>query len=107
MQHWIEMAVTIICAVFASSGFWTLMQKRSEKKDAKFQMILGLGHDRIKYICEYHIKQGFISTGDYEDLYKYLYSPYKAMGGNGTVEKLMEEIKKLPSFKETANEEEK
>jgi hypothetical protein len=99
MEHWIEMAITIICAVFASSGFWAFMQKRSEKKDAKFQMILGLGHDRIKYLCEQHIKNGWISTGDYEDLYKYLYVPYKAMGGNGTVEKLMEEIKKLPSFK--------
>ena len=68
MEHWIEMAITIICSVFASSGFWAFMQKRSETKDAKYKMILGLGHDRIKFLCEQHIKQGWISTGDYEDL---------------------------------------
>lgn len=96
MQHWIELAVTVICAVFASNGFWSLMQKFSEKKDAKFQMLLGLGHDRIKYLCEHYLEQGWISTSDYEDLYNYLYVPYRAMGGNGTAEKLMDQVKKLP-----------
>lgn len=96
MDHLIELGVTIICAVFASNGFWALMQKLSEKKDAKFQMLLGLGHDRIKYLCEYYIELGWISTSDYEDLYNYLYIPYKGMGGNGTAEKLMTQVKDLP-----------
>lgn len=96
MDHIIEIAVTVICAVFASNGFWALMQKLSEKKDAKFQMLLGLGHDRIIHLCEKYIEQGWVSTDDYENLEKYLYQPYKAMGGNGTAEKLMEQVKKLP-----------
>lgn len=96
MQHWIELAVTVICAVFASNGFWTLIQSRREKKDAKVQMILGLGHDRIIYLCKSFIKQGWIDVDDYDNLYNYLYLPYKAMGGNGTAEKLMKLVEQLP-----------
>lgn len=97
MQHFIEMAVTIICAVFASSGFWAVLEKIRERKDAKTQMILGLGHDRIIQLCKYHIEQGYISPDDYENLHDYLYKPYEAMGGNGSAKRLMEEVKKLPT----------
>lgn len=107
MHDYLEMAVTIICSILASSGLWALIEKVREKKDAKTQMILGLGHDRIIYLCKRFITQGYISADEYENLHDYLYVPYKAMGGNGTAERLMEEVKKLPSFKETANEEEK
>lgn len=95
-QHIFELAVTVVCAVFASSGFWALMQKLSEKKDAKTQMILGLGHDRIIYLCKHYIEQGWIDADEYENLYEWLYKPYKAMGGNGTAEKLMGQVEKLP-----------
>lgn len=97
MQHFIEMAVTIICAVFASSGFWAVLEKIRERKDAKTQMILGLGHDRIIQLCKYHIEQGYITPDDFENLYDYLYLPYEAMGGNGSAKRLMEEVKKLPT----------
>ena len=96
MQHWVEMAVTVICAVFASSGFWAWRQKKAEAKDAKTQMILGLGHDRIIHLCKYYIGQGWISTDDYENLYEYLYKPYELMGGNGTAKRLMNEVTGLP-----------
>lgn len=96
MQHLIEMAVTIICAVFASSGFWAIIEKHRDNKDAKTQMILGLGHDRIIQLCKVYIKQGYITSDDYENLHDYLYKPYEAMGGNGTAKRLMEEVKKLP-----------
>lgn len=104
MQHWIELAVTVVCAVFASNGFWSLMEKLREKKDAKYKMILGLGHDRIMQLCEKYLEQGWVSVNDYEDLYKYLYLPYKAMGGNGTAEKLMGLVEKLPTSLPTQKE---
>lgn len=95
MWHWVELAVTVICAVFASNGFWTLIQARRDKKDAKVRMILGLGHDRIIHLCKFYLEQGWISTDDFENLYEYLYLPYKAMGGNGTAQRLMERVEKL------------
>lgn len=96
MQHWIELAVTVICSVFMSNGFWTLIQSRRDRKDAKTQMILGLGHDRIIHLCKYYIEQGWISADDYENLYQYLFKPYEEMGGNGTGKRLMDEVRSLP-----------
>lgn len=106
MQHWIEMAVTVICSIFASSGLWALIEKRRENKDAKTQMILGLGHDRIIHLCKWFIEQGYITADDYENLHDYLFKPYEMMGGNGSAKRLMDEVKKLPiSKKEHVNEE--
>lgn len=106
MQHWFEMAITVICSVFASSGFWAIIEKRRESKDAKTQMILGLGHDRVIYLCKSFLEQGYISVDDYENLHDYLYKPYEAMGGNGSAKRLMEQVKKLPLHK-SVNENEK
>lgn len=91
-----QMAVTVICAVLASSGFWAWMTARREKKDAKTKMLLGLGHDRIVSLAMKYIERGWITQDEYEDLSKYLYAPYQEMGGNGTAERLMTEVRKLP-----------
>ena len=91
---------SIILAVFASSGFWAfllaIVQKKMEKKDAKTQMILGLGHDRIMDKCEKYLNKGWLTSDEFEDLDKYLYQPYRKLGGNGTAEKLFDDVKKLP-----------
>lgn len=95
-----DLLLKVAGIVFASTGFWTflvtIIQKKLDKKNASSRMLLGLGHDKIKFLAERYIAQGYISSDDYEDLVKYLYEPYRAMGGNGTAEKLMEEVKKLP-----------
>lgn len=95
-MHAIDMMVTIIISVLGSSGLWAFLQKKSERKDASRLMLLGLGHDRIITLCEKYISRGSLSHDEYENLYEYLYKPYKEMGGNGTAERLMEEVKKLP-----------
>lgn len=96
MPIWAEMLIAVLIAMLGSSGMWAYLQSRHEKKDAKTKMILGLGHDRIVFLCMQYIERGWISNDEYEDLVKYLYYPYKDMGGNGTVTKLIDEVKKLP-----------
>ena len=96
MQPWIQMVITVVCAVLASSGFWAWMTNRRDKKDAKTKMLLGLGHDRIISLSMRYIERGWITQDEYEDLNKYLYLPYREMGGNGTAERLMIEVRKLP-----------
>lgn len=96
-MHFLEMAVTVVAAVLASSGFWAFIQSRREKKDAKTQMILGLGHDRIVNQGIEYLKRGWITPDEYENLYEYLYKPYEKMGGNGSAKKIMAEIKTLPT----------
>lgn len=50
MPQFVETLITVLCAVLASSGFWALIQKLTDKKDAKTQMLVGLAHDRILYL---------------------------------------------------------
>lgn len=96
MAPWIQMVITIVCSVLASSGFWAYLMNKRDKKDAKTRMLLGLGHDRIISLAMEYIGRGWITQDEYEDLNKYLYTPYQEMGGNGTAERIMLEIRKLP-----------
>lgn len=96
MDNWIQMAVTVVCAVLASSGFWAYLQKRNENKDVKTQMLIGLAHDRIIYLGMQYIERGWITQDEYENLKEYLYKPYEKMGGNGSAKRIMQEVDKLP-----------
>lgn len=91
-----DVIVTIVCALIASSGFWAIMAKRLEKKDNKSKLLIGLGHDRIMSLGMEYIKRGWITTDEYENLNHYLYTPYKEAGGNGSAERIMQEVNKLP-----------
>jgi hypothetical protein len=92
----IQSVVTILCAIVASSGFWALMQKRGEKKTCADKMLIGLGHDRILYLGMEYIERGYITRDEYENLNDYLYKPYKELGGNGSADRVMREVDKLP-----------
>ena len=92
--------LTIVGSIFASTGFWAfvtyLMQRRDKKVSTEGKMLRGLAHDRICYLGEVYIKQGYISKDDYENLHDYLYKPYEELGGNGTAKRIIDEVKKLP-----------
>ena len=94
----VQLIVTIICSVMASSGFWMYIQKRHETKDIKIELLIGLAHDRIMFLCSEYIKRGYITKEEYENLYEYLYKPYEKMGGNGSgsAKRIMTEVDKLP-----------
>lgn len=89
--------LTILSSVLASTGLWGLLtrifEKKSTRKDAQTEMLIGLAHDRICYLGEKIIERGWITRAEYENLHDYLYVPYHALGGNGTAEKIMTEIK--------------
>ena len=102
-----EQIVAIIVTIFASTGFWSFLQSRFQRRDekereknkaesAETQMIKGLGHDRICYLGECYLEKGYITKDDYENLHDYLYVPYKKLGGNGTAERIMKEVEQLP-----------
>lgn len=97
MMHFLELAVTVLVSVLASSGFWAYIQSRRDKKDAKTQLLLGLAHDRIMSQGVAYLKRGWITPDEYENLHDYLYLPYQKMGGNGSAKKIMEEVKNLPT----------
>lgn len=92
----IQIIVTIVCSVLASSGVWTIISKRLDQNTASNKMLKGLGHSKIVETGMKYIDRGYITKDEYEDLYTYLYEPYKALGGNGSAERIMDEIKRLP-----------
>ena len=96
MEQWLQLAITIVCSVIASSGFWAFITKRAERKDIKTEMLIGLGHDRIMSQGMMYIERGYITSDEYENLYEYLYKPYKKMGGNGSAQRVMNEVTRLP-----------
>lgn len=95
MPIWMEFSLAIFASVLASSGLWSFIQKKQEKKDIRAKLLLGLAHDRIIYLGTKYIEQGYISHTDYENLHDYLYLPYKEMGGNGSAKKIMEAVERL------------
>lgn len=96
MDPYIQMLVTIVVAMLGSSGLWAVLSKVMDKRSAQSRMLVGLGHDRIEHLSKHYIDRGFITMDEYENLYRYLYQPYKALGGNGSAERFMNEVSKLP-----------
>lgn len=92
----LEVLVTIFCSIIASTGLWTFVQKRLERKDDRTKMLVGIAHDRIIFLGMQYIKRGWITQDEYENLYDYLYVPYHNSGGNGSAERVIDEVKKLP-----------
>ena len=90
--------ITILAAVgsmFASTGFWSYITWKREKKDTDKRLLLGLAHDRLINLCAKYIHRGYITHEEYDDLVNYLYKPYKDRGGNGTVDKFMKQVDTL------------
>lgn len=95
-----ENVLPIIIAVFASSGFWafaTAVYTNMKKKDsAETRLLLGLAYKEISDRCNQYLDRGYITVDEYKDLNKYFYEPYRERGGNGTCEKLFNEVSRLP-----------
>ena len=96
MGEWWQIAATVAVAVLGSGGFWAILQQRSGAKDINKKMLLGLAHDKLLYLLMKYVNRGSVTADEFENVHKYLYSPYKEMGGNGVVEKLMREVERLP-----------
>ena len=91
----VDIILAIVSSLLASSGLWAYVFKKRNTRDAQNDMLIGLGHDRIMYLGMHYIKQGWISSEEYENLSKYLFEPYRALGGNGSAERIMKEVDKL------------
>ena len=109
----IHAIVSVLTAVLASGGLWNFLSKKQEirfeelerkrkeeaeaeeKNDVKTKLLVGLAHDRLIYLTNKYLEEGWISSENYENL-TYMYEPYIQGGGNGTVKRNMEKVEKLP-----------
>lgn len=93
---WVQLVVAVFASMFASTGLWAFITRKSERKSATTQLLLGMAHDRLVYLGMSYITRGSITHDEYEDYVKYLYEPYTAFGGNGLAERVMKEVTQLP-----------
>lgn len=96
MDPFTQMLITIAASLTASSGFWAWFMRKTDKKSATTQLLLGLAHDRIIFLGMEYLKRGWLTKDEYDDFIKYLYNPYANFGGNGLAEKIKDEVTKLP-----------
>jgi len=96
VNPWLQTIVTIIGTLIASSGFWAYIQKKDSTNRALKQMTLGLAYEKIITMGLDYIARGWITQDEYEDYRRFLYDPYKALGGNGVTERIVAEVSSLP-----------
>lgn len=100
-MQWYEIAVTVLVAILASNGLWGLISRLTDKHSGRDKLLMGLAYSEIINRADQYIARGYISSDEYHELCHYLYEPYKKMGGDGTAQRLMEKVEKLPSNMQT------
>ena len=83
-----------------SGGFWVYLrsryEKRDERREALLALLMGLAHDKIVYLGLKYIEKGWVDKDEYDDLIKYFWEPYSALGGDGSAERIVTLVKMLP-----------
>lgn len=96
MPDWLQVLLTTLGVVLAGPGFWTYMQRKDKTRSATDRLLRGLAYSKIVSQGFEYIERGWITHDEYEEYRRYLYEPYKAMGGNGVTERIMAAVSNLP-----------
>ena len=96
MDNWVQIVLTSVSTVAASSGFWAYRSSKSNAKSATTRLLMGIAYEHIMTFGVAYIRRGWATRDEYEELRKYFFEPYKALGGNGSAERVMNEVEKLP-----------
>ena len=93
---------TILVAIVSSgalsaliSGCFTLASQRKRKDDGISAGVRQLLYDRIKYLCKDHISRKYIASNDLEDLCRMHKISHDDLDGNGFLDDLMREVRRL------------
>lgn len=105
-DFWLSTLVPILVTTLASSGFWVLLLKFIDRKSSTTKLLLGLSRDRIIYLGMGYVERGWITKDEYDDFNHYLCEPYSQLGGNGLVDRVISEVKKIPIRKRPPNTDE-
>lgn len=124
MELWAEREVEIACkheAPDRKPGEWDYGCACYESALKAFRSLCEDGHAKYRRMItvyvditaplywwkefDTYIERGWITQDEYENLNDYLYKPYEKMGGNGSAQKIMLEVNKLPIHKSTYVEE--
>lgn len=88
--------IAIVTAVIASSGFWAYIDRKGGRNRAQTKLLIGVTQGLIVYLGALYLDRGSITKDEYDTLIEKLYKPYLELGGNGLVEKVVQDVKTLP-----------
>ena len=86
----------------AGGGVWGYFKGRDETREATTHLLMGLAQIQILHLSMTHLERGYISNHEFENLRRYLYEPYTRLGGNGTAERVMIAVQRLPFREESS-----
>lgn len=96
METWLQLALTSVVSVVASSGFWAYMQHRDVQKAATTKLLMGLAFEKLTNKGVEYIERGHITMDEFDEYNRYFFGPYQALGGNGVAEQIMNKVSSLP-----------
>jgi hypothetical protein len=96
LKYWLQ--VIFGAAVTALSGAYAWLLRRLGRYKIIESALLAILHDRLYQTCSYYLERGYAGSEDKRNL-EYLYTPYAALGGNGTCKSLYEQCLALPLSK--------
>lgn len=101
-----EFAGTLILAIISSgtlsaiiSGMFNRSNQKKQDHNGVREGVRVLLYDRLKYLCKRAIREGYIAPDQLEDILS-MHDAYHGIGGNGFLDSLMAQVKKLPIRKE-------
>jgi hypothetical protein len=96
METWLQLAITSLVTLGASSGFWAYLQHKDRARAATTRLLMGMAYETITTLGLAYIERGWVTKDEYEELKKYFFDPYEALGGNGVAKRIMDEVSRLP-----------
>lgn len=95
----LTLAVAILSSSALSSVIGFFLSRRAEKDKSKNGLYIATRqtyYRRIKHDCQKYLERGYIHADELEDLIEDHRIYHDVLGGNGYLDKLMEEVKALP-----------
>lgn len=97
----------LLCAVLGGSGLWELLKfeigKHRKKLSDEEKLMLGIAHDRIWSLGSQYLRRKGITKSELDNLER-IAVPYLSSGGNGTGEKIWNDVKELELISESEAE---
>lgn len=87
--------VSVIVAIFASTGFWDWLKTRRKKMTPYERVTMAVGREKLNKLSKKYIKMTYIPEDEFESFNK-LGEAYLEADGNTVVKELYLEAVKLP-----------
>ena len=95
-EVWVRVITIIVGATLGSGGFWAFLRKKDSRRDARERLMMGIAYGQLVTLGLEYIRRDSVTHVEFNDYVKYLYQPYKELGGNGGAERLMRRLETLP-----------